>query len=56
MRAFLFVFGLFTLASCGMLEENDCVCTTSSGDQYEEYDVEGSCSTLNTSDASCKVK
>ena len=56
MRAFLVAFCLFSLASCVMEEENDCVCTTKSGEQYEEYDVEGSCSSLSTNDASCKVK
>lgn len=56
MRAFLIAFCLISLASCSMESENDCVCTTSSGKQYEEYDVEGSCSTLNSEDATCKVK
>ena len=55
MRAFLIAFCLFSLASCVMEEENDCVCTTKSGEQYEEYDVEGSCSSLSTNDATCKV-
>lgn len=56
MRAFLFALFVVSLVSCAMEEENDCVCTTSSGKQYEEYDVEGSCSTLNSKDATCKVK
>lgn len=56
MRAFLIVFGLMALASCNMLEENDCVCTTSSGEQYEEYDVEGSCFLYSSDDATCKTK
>lgn len=56
MRVFLIAFCVFSLASCSMQEENDCVCTTSSGEQYEEYDVEGSCSTLNKKDATCKLK
>lgn len=56
MRTFLIAFCLFSLASCTFEMENDCVCTTRSGEQYEEYDVEGSCYTLSTDDATCKVK
>lgn len=54
MRAFLIAFCVVTLASCAA--EHDCVCTTTSGEQFEEYDVEGSCSTLNDEHATCKVK
>ncbi len=50
------LFGLLAFTSCIGLEENDCACTTSSGEQYEVYDVEGSCSTLSTKDATCTVK
>ncbi|MCQ2188403.1 MAG: hypothetical protein MJZ00_00570 [Paludibacteraceae bacterium] len=41
------------LSSCIM--EHDCECTTKSGKTYEQYDVEESCSSLNTEDATCKA-
>lgn len=57
MRALLIaLFGILTFTSCEGLVENDCVCTTKSGEQYEEYDVEGACFLLGGDDASCKAK
>lgn len=57
MRALLIaLFGILAFTSCEGLVENDCVCTTKSGEQYEEYDVEGACFLLGGDDATCKAK